>query len=163
MVEHLAQQTDASWEEGEGEYLFAQGLICRTPVIFVKPTTFMNRSGVAVVALRQQFEIPLEELLVVSDDVNLPLGKIRLRSKGSDGGHKGLASLVYQLGSDYFPRLRLGIGLPPEEMELVEYVLSDFNEREIASVKEMILRATEAIKVFVTSGMKEAISFLARR
>ncbi|HID95187.1 MAG TPA: aminoacyl-tRNA hydrolase [Candidatus Latescibacteria bacterium] len=160
VVERLAKCVGGKWKGGENCYLFTRVLIEGTPVLLVKPTTFMNSSGIAVAELIRRFEVPITELVVVSDDVNLPLGKIRLRAKGSDGGHKGLASLIYHLGSEHFPRLRLGIGSPPEAVDLVDYVLSEFEGEELPKVEEMVSRAIVVIRVLVCAGIEKAMTFL---
>ncbi len=157
VVEALAIQLQAKWQES-GLYLFAPGKLEGVPVVLVKPVTFVNRTGLAAVTLGQQFPVSIEELLVVLDDVNLSLGKIRLRLKGSDGGHKGLASLIDELGSQEFPRLRLGIGPAPEGAELRGFVLGEFEEGEVAVVEKMISEAIRAIELFV-QGEKSPWSF----
>ena len=161
VVEHLAAQLKTEWQETD-LYLFAPARIEEVPVVLVKPTTFVNRSGLAALRLKQRFPVSTEELLVVSDDVNLPLGKTRLRLKGSDGGHKGLASLIWNLCSDQFPRLRLGIGPPPEETDLTEFVLGEFREEELSVVNTMVSRAIEGIELFVCSGAEQAVEFLSQ-
>ncbi len=158
-VEHLAVELKIEWQEAD-LYLFAPGRIEEVPMVLVKPMTFVNRSGLAVVRLKQQFPVSTEELIVVLDDVNLPLGKTRLRLKGSDGGHKGLASLIWSLCSQQFPRLRLGIGPPPEGTDLVEFVLGRFREEELPVVQTMLSRAIQGIKLFVCSGAQQAMEFL---
>ena len=161
VVDHLAVQLKIEWEEAD-LYLFAPGRIEEVPVVLVKPTTFVNRSGRAAVSLKQRFPVSTEELLVVSDDVNLPLGKTRLRLEGSDGGHKGLASLIWNLCSDQFPRLRLGIGPLPEETDLREFVLGEFRAEELSVVQTMVSRAIEGIELFVCSGAEQAREFLSQ-
>ena len=105
----------------------------------------MNRSGAAVVELLSRFEAPPEGALVVCDDVNLPLGELRLRPRGSSGGHKGLQSIIEQLGSEQFPRLRLGVGGAPEGVPLEDYVLDGFLPEEEKDVEDLIIRARDAV------------------
>ncbi|OPX32860.1 MAG: aminoacyl-tRNA hydrolase [Candidatus Latescibacteria bacterium 4484_181] len=159
VVEHLAAQLEAEWQEAD-LYLFAPARIDEVPVVLVKPMTFINRSGLAATSLKQQLAISTEELLVILDDVNLPLGKTRLRLRGSDGGHKGLASLIWSLCSQQFPRLRLGTGPCPEGKDLVEFVLGEFKEEELPVVQNMILRTIQGVKLFVCSGAQQAANFL---
>ena len=99
-----------------------------TSVIFAKPMTYMNKSGVAVAALVDRFEVPLSQLCVVYDDVHLDIGMLRMRQKGSDGGQKGMKSIIHHLGTNAFPRLRIGIGEPVGD--LVDYVLTEFSRAE---------------------------------
>jgi len=159
VVEHLAAQLEAEWQEAD-LYLFAPARIDEVPVVLVKPMTFVNRSGLAATSLKQQLAISTEELLVILDDVNLPLGKTRLRFRGSDGGHKGLASLICSLCSQQFPRLRLGTGPCPEGKDLVEFVLGEFKEEELPVVQNMISRTIQGVRLFVCSGAQQAANFL---
>ena len=113
--------------------------------------TFMNRSGVAVASLLAYYKIPLEELMVIHDDADLPLGKIRIKTKGTSGGHKGLASIIEQVGSQAFQRLRIGIGRENEREDLSQYVLERFTKEERPIVDASIERASEAL-LFLLSG-----------
>lgn len=133
------------------------GLICEgrldgAPFCLLKPLTFMNRCGRAVGDLKDRFEIPLTGLFVVSDDFHLPLGKIRIRRKGSDGGHRGLKSIIRTLGDGAFPRLRIGIGPVPGDRDTVEYVLEDFEAVEGEKLKDALHRANEALRLWLTTG-----------
>ena len=119
-----------------------------TSIILAKPMTYMNNSGAAVAALARRFEIPLTELCIVYDDVHLDIGALRMRRKGSDGGQKGMKSIIHHLGTTEFPRLRIGIGEPIGA--LVDYVLTEFSEDEEIEITHTIDRALEAIETFVT-------------
>lgn len=126
-------------------------------VIIALPTTFMNRSGEAVARLVAFYGVHPKNVLVVSDDINLPLGRLRIRTKGSDGGHNGLRSVIAHLGTMEFPRLRLGIGL--EEAESVtDFVLGDFTEEETAIIRRGVERAAEAIETIVKEGAEKAMN-----
>jgi len=120
-------------------------------LLLAKPGTFMNLSGRSVACLVHKHQITLNDLLVIYDDLDLPLGKIRLRQNGSSGGHKGMNSIISALGSEDFPRIRVGIGRPQlgeqsmTEDAVVNYVLSDFSPREEAVIKPVITRIAEAI------------------
>ncbi|RKX21056.1 MAG: aminoacyl-tRNA hydrolase [Candidatus Zixiibacteriota bacterium] len=113
-------------------------------VVLAKPTTYMNLSGLAVKALLQEYNFDISQLLIVVDDFNLPLGKIRIRKSGSDGGHNGLSSIIEELETENFPRLRLGIGPLPENIEVTDFVLGQFKESEKEEVKKIINVGTEA-------------------
>ena len=126
--------------------------------IFAMPTTYMNRSGIAAKALLHRYELDASHMLVVVDDFNLPLGRLRFRGSGTDGGHNGLASIIDELGTTDFPRLRLGIGPLPEGVEQTEFVLGDFEPDEIESVKKMIATASEAVTFYLRNGLDEAMS-----
>jgi len=127
----------------------------------------MNNSGIAVGDVVQRYGIALSNLLVVCDDVNLPLGKIRLRERGSDGGHRGVASIIYHLLSNEFPRLRCGIGTPPplpaaskeeKKQQMLEFVLSTFRSDELDIVQTMIEQASEAALCFISDGITAAMN-----
>ncbi len=114
---------EAGFSAGKGNYFLGRKIIDSLEIVLLKPTTYMNRSGLAVLELVESFGLTPPEMLVVADDFNLPLGRIRLRKGGTDGGHRGLASIIYHLGSDDFPRIRMGIGPAPEGMAAEEFVL----------------------------------------
>ena len=143
------------WEEGD-LYRYAEWELEGMPVVLIEPLTYMNRSGLAVGDAVERWGMTPEEVLVVLDDVNLPLGRLRLRMKGGDGGHRGLASVIEALGSECFPRLRLGVGRP-EDGDLVKYVLSPFDEEELQVVREMVEGAAEAVRRFVREGPEAAM------
>ena len=125
-------------------------------VLLAWPTTFMNRSGEAVADLLERQEAGPENCLIVSDDFNLSLGAIRFRRRGSDGGHNGLGSIIETLGTEEFPRLRLGIGQPADKEEIVDFVLRRFEENELETVKTMLAKAAEAV-IFALSHPADAV------
>jgi PTH1 family peptidyl-tRNA hydrolase len=133
-------------------------------LLLAKPGTFVNLSGQSVAGLVHKYNIPLSDLLVIYDDLDLPLGKIRLRQSGSSGGHKGMNSIISALGSEDFPRIRVGIGRPQIEGQsvsedaIVNYVLSDFSPQEEAIIKPVIVQVSEAIDCFLTQGIEAAMS-----
>jgi len=157
VIDTLSKGLNLKLKPGEGEYLIAQGKYGGTRLLLVKPTTYVNRSGLAVSQLLSLFPLELSQLLVVCDDVNLPLGRIRIRGKGSDGGHKGLASIIYHLGEEGFPRLRVGIG-GGERNDLVGFVLGEFTPAEEEVMGKVIERAAEACLSFVQDGLMEAMN-----
>jgi PTH1 family peptidyl-tRNA hydrolase len=133
-------------------------------LLLAKPRTFMNLSGDPVACLVHKHGISLSDLLVIYDDLDLPLGKIRLRQGGGSGGHKGMNSIISALGSEAFPRIRVGIGRPQTEEQpisedaIVNYVLSDFSPQEEAIIKPVIVKVAEAIDCFLTEGIEAAMS-----
>ena len=133
-------------------------------LLLAKPGTFVNLSGNSVAGLMRKHNIPLSNLLVIYDDLDLPLGKIRLRQSGSSAGHKGMNSIISALGSEGFPRIRVGIGRPQSEEQpisedaIVNYVLSDFSPQEEAIIKPVIAKVAEAIDYFLTQGIEVAMS-----
>ncbi|MDX9757727.1 MAG: aminoacyl-tRNA hydrolase [Bacteroidota bacterium] len=142
----------------EGNRLQAMGRHGEWDVILCKPVTYMNRSGDAVVGLMEEFELYDDDLLVVYDEVQLPLGQLRLRSRGSDGGHNGLASILEMTGTDRIPRLRCGIDFSSTSDDLAGYVLSPFEEEELPHVVSMIDRAAQAVLAIMDSGMQRAMN-----
>jgi PTH1 family peptidyl-tRNA hydrolase len=127
-------------------------------VIVAKPQTYMNESGRAVGALLRFYKIPVERLLVIFDDLDLPFGAIRLRADGGAGGHNGMRSIIQQLGGNQFVRLRMGIGRPPGRMDPAAFVLQDFNRDEAAELDALLDRAGLAIDSFLATGITAAMN-----
>ena len=127
-------------------------------IILAKPQTFMNLSGQSVQGLLRFYKLPLENLLVASDDIDLPFGVIRIRPGGGSAGQKGMASIIQQLGTQDFPRLRLGIDPPPGRMDAAAYVLQEFSNKELLVVSETLDRAADAALTFVTQGLNAAMN-----
>jgi PTH1 family peptidyl-tRNA hydrolase len=133
-------------------------------LLLAKPRTFMNLSGDPVACLVNKHDTPSSDLLVIYDDLDLPMGKIRLRQSGGSGGHKGMNSIISALGSEDFPRIRVGIGRPQAEEQfvsedaIVNYVLSDFSPQEEASITPVIATVAEAIDYFLAQGIVAAMS-----
>jgi PTH1 family peptidyl-tRNA hydrolase len=127
-------------------------------VVLAWPTTYMNRCGLAVVELLEELPVGPGQMLVVLDDVNLPLGTLRFRPGGSDGGHHGLQSIIGQLGTEEFPRLRLGIGRPADNPDVTDFVLSRFLPEEAEPAKRMVALAAEAVIFAVRHRLEEAMS-----
>ena len=128
-----------------------------TPVTVVKPQRYMNRSGGPLIYLRQQMEFELAELLVVADDIALPFGRLRLRHRGSDGGHNGLRSIAETLGSRDFARLRIGVGAPADGEDAADYVLERFGADERPGAEEMVDRAMACVEAVLLDGIDLAM------
>lgn len=143
--------------ENRGSYVFRGGRIGGRRVLLAKPLTFMNRSGLAVARLLDDFPFDIDRMLVVSDDANLPLGRIRLRARGGDGGQKGLRSIIECLGSEEFQRLRLGIGAPVHADHLADFVLAPFGEDEREAVEDMVARAVDSVRTWMSDGIEQAM------
>jgi PTH1 family peptidyl-tRNA hydrolase len=156
VVDELARRWALAFEAAPADALIAKWRpIDAGPVLLAKPLTFMNASGEATGALARYFKIDLGDLLIVVDEVQLPLGKIRARARGSAGGHNGLKSVIACLGDD-FSRLRVGVGRGPEgsdRRDLADHVLSRFEPDEMADVERMIVRAADAAATFITAGI----------
>lgn len=127
-------------------------------IILVKPQTYMNLSGDAVGSLLRYYKVPLAQLMVAHDDLDLPVGVIRLRPGGGSAGQKGVASTINKVGTQNFPRLRIGIGRPPGQMAAADYVLQNFSKADQEIIDPTIDRAVEAIKVFIRDGLDAAMN-----
>ncbi|MGQ0720837.1 MAG: aminoacyl-tRNA hydrolase [Candidatus Eiseniibacteriota bacterium] len=162
VVDALAGSAGVALPMGPGAYGLARASLGGAAGLLVKPVTFMNRSGVAVKELRERFpDLAPDRLLVVCDDLDLPLGRMRFRAGGGDGGHKGLRSLISELGTRDFPRLRLGIGRPEtagESTDVVDHVLDTFRDDERETVEEVVARGAEGVRIFLTEGVLAAMN-----
>lgn len=127
--------------------------------LLMKPTTYMNNSGQAVVEAMNFYKIPPENVIVIFDDISLDVGKMRVRSKGSDGGQKGMRSIIYLSGSDKFPRIKIGIGKKPNpEWDLADWVLSRFTQKELESLEEMFENSAEAVELIISGRIDRAMN-----
>ena len=148
---------NVGFESAPAEALIAKWRRPEEAVLLVKPLTFMNLSGQAVGELARYFKIEVADLIVVVDEVHLPLGKLRARTRGSAGGHNGLKSVIAHLG-DEFARLRLGVGRGGDQRNLADHVLSRFEKDEAAEVERMTARAADASEMFITSGIEAVMN-----
>jgi PTH1 family peptidyl-tRNA hydrolase len=155
LVDKLAHDAGAVWQFNKR---FKADIAESRGVFFVKPQTFMNLSGQAVAALMRFYKIPLDKVLVAHDDIDLPLGTIRIRPGGGSGGQKGLASTIEKLGTQDFPRMRIGIGRPSGSQEAAGYVLQEFSNSDEKVLQDVLPQAVEAIKVFVADGLEAAMT-----
>lgn len=126
--------------------------------LLLSPVTYMNLSGTSVLAARDFYKLPMDQLLVVCDDLNLPLGKLRFRAKGSAGGQKGLADIITRLATDGFCRLRMGIGSPPENWDGADYVLSKFTRQEKPIIEDRVSLAADAVIVWARGGIQDCMN-----
>jgi len=163
VIARLAEGHGFRLVAGRGDFLSGSGRIAGRAVELCLPLSYMNLSGVAVRQLLSSLGREPSDLLVVCDDVNLPLGRLRLRRGGSDGGHNGLRSIIEQLGTEEFSRLRLGVGGAPQGTDLAEYVLDTFEADELALVDDMIARADGAVRLLLARGMDQAMQEHNRR
>lgn len=138
--------------------LFGQGIICGTRVLLVKPQTYMNRSGESIREIAEWYKIPVNNIIVVYDDIDIPVGKLRIRPGGSAGTHNGMRSVIYSLQDDGFPRVRIGIGRPEDEDDLVSYVLGKFTPGERKIMDRAADAAAEAAVCAATEGIDIAMS-----
>lgn len=157
VVDELARRESIAFESAPAEALIAKWRRLEEPVLLVKPLTFMNLSGQAIGELARYFKIGVADVIVVVDEVHLPLGKLRARQRGSAGGHNGLKSVIAHLG-DEFARLRLGVGRGGDQRNLADHVLSRFEKDEAAEVERMTMRAADAAEMFVASGIEAVMN-----
>lgn len=157
-LERLAADNDLAFDRRQKRARVARGTIRGQPVILVQPQTFMNESGRAVAPLARFYKVQPGCLLVIYDDLDLPLGAVRLRPEGGSGGHKGMRSIIEHLGSQAFPRLRIGIGRPPGRMAPAAYVLQDFSMEEKPQVEETLEWAVAAVEAWLCEGIEVAMS-----
>ena len=154
VLDQLAAQFGSTWEKSsKWDALSAK---CGS-VLLIKPMSFMNRSGYPLFAVAQFYKIEPQQILVVLDDLALPVGRLRLRARGGSGGHNGLESIIMQFGTEEIPRLRVGIGEAPREGS-VDYVLSRFFDEEKPLVRSAIIRAVEAVKCAIDKGLVSAMN-----
>ena len=156
VVDELARRRSVAFDASPVEALVAK-VRGAEPVLLAKPLTFMNESGEAVGGLARYFKVEPADLLIVVDEVQLPLGKLRARARGSAGGHNGLKSLIAHLGEE-FARLRIGVGRGDMRRDLADHVLARFDAAEAAEVGLMTTRAADASEMFVTSGIEAVMN-----
>ena len=157
VVDELARRESVGFESAPAEALIAKWRRADGPVLLVKPLTFMNLSGQAIGELTRYYKIELGDLIVIVDEVHLPLGKLRARTRGSAGGHNGLKSVIAHLG-DEFSRLRMGVGRGADQRNLADHVLARFEKDEAAEVERMTARAADAAEMFITSGIEAVMN-----
>ncbi len=153
----LASAHGISLTRSRASTIYGDGQIVGVPVILAKPQTYMNLSGQAVAALIRFFRVPLDRLLVIYDELDLPFGTLRLRQHGGAGGHNGMRSIIQHLGND-FPRLRLGIGRPPGRLPPAAYVLQDFSREEREALDVVLAEAARAVESFLSVGIELAMT-----
>lgn len=157
-LDRLAERLGVSFSRVMLQALVTDARHNERRVILAKPQTYMNLSGVAVGALVKFYKVPLENLLVAHDDVDLPFGALRLRPGGGSAGQKGVASIIERLTTEEFPRLRIGIGRPPGSMLAAAYVLQEFDRQEAETLPTILDRAAEAALTFITDGLDIAMN-----
>ena len=159
LIDKLLESFGARLKAGKGDYFITEATYCDEKILLMKPTTFMNNSGTAVRDVAQFYKIAVEDVLVICDDAALPIGKIRMRKQGSDGGQNGLKSVILHLGSMNFPRLRIGIANDLiGRMDLADFVLSRFTEGEKPVLEQSLEFAKEAARSWVADGIDSSMN-----
>ncbi len=162
VADALARRLETEFEHGRANALTARVGRGADALLVVKPLTMMNLSGEAVGGLAAFYKIDAADILVVADDVNLPLGRLRLRARGSAGGHNGFKSIIGTLGTDLFPRLRVGVGRGDVRRDLADHVLAGFDDDERDEVTNAIARAADAVETFLAEGIEAAMNLYNR-
>ena len=163
MIDVLAERNRIDVSLRKHRALIGKGVICGEKVILAKPQTYMNLSGESVRELTDYYKISPEELIVAYDHISLAPGQLRIREKGSAGGHNGMKNIIACLGTDVFPRIKIGIGEKPPRMDLADYVLGRFTEEERPVMEESFLRAAQAAETILSDGTAAAMNLFNRK
>lgn len=158
LMDRLAVRLEARGMKLQSKAIVTNALYEDRKLILAKPQTYMNQSGHSVQGLVHFYKLPVENILVAHDDLDLPFGTLRIRPGGGPGGQKGVASAIEQLGTKDFPRLRIGIGRPPGRMDPADYVLQNFSKDEASELPEILDRAEQAVLEFVRNGLDSAMN-----
>jgi PTH1 family peptidyl-tRNA hydrolase len=156
ILDELASRHRIYVKSRRGKALIGEGTIAEERIILAKPYTFMNLSGQAVADLSRRYHLEPSNVIVICDDVNLPLGRLRIRAGGSAGGHNGLKSIIYSIHTQEFPRVRVGIGSPRGDM--IDHVLNKFRREERVVIHDSVKRAADAIEAILSSGVDQAMN-----
>ena len=156
VLDELCKRWKINFLPSDNEYVYAENN--NNKVLLIKPTTGMNNSGIIIKSVIKKWNLKLENLFVIFDDVDLPLGKIRLRPKGGDGCHRGMESVIYHLGNNQFPRIRFGIATNDRLRPAEKYVLKSFNKKDQLLANEMIVKAADAAESIIFNGMAKTMN-----
>ena len=158
-IDYIADELGVKVKKLKYKGLYGECEIGGEKVLLLKPQTFMNLSGESIVEFVKFFKIPVENVIIISDDISLDTGRIRVRPKGSAGGHNGLKSIIYMLSSDAFPRIRIGVGAPGHsDYDLADYVLGKFSKDEIPVLEDAIIKAYKAAQEIIKRGVGSAMN-----
>lgn len=158
-IDHISVEENVEIKKLKYKALIGDTVINGHRCLLVKPQTFMNNSGEAVREISQFYKIPPEKIIVIFDDISLPCGKLRIRRKGTDGGHNGIKSIIYHLNSDNFPRIKIGVGAKPHpDYNLADWVLSTFKKDELEELKKAIAKATEVLPFMLDGEIDKAMN-----
>ena len=157
-IDTLAEKLGVKIDRIKYKSLCTTCIINDKKVLLMKPSTYMNLSGQAVTEAMNFFKIPPEKVIVIFDDISLDVGKMRIRRKGSDGGHNGIKNIIYLSGSDMFPRIKIGVGHKPEKWDLADWVLSSFSDSEMKLLKETAEKACDAVSLIIDGKTDRAMN-----
>jgi PTH1 family peptidyl-tRNA hydrolase len=158
VVDLVARRIGAGFDAAPADALQAKWRLADDVVLLVKPLTYMNVSGQAVAALSRYYKVALPDVLIVCDDVNLPLGRLRVRANGSEGGHNGLRSVAAEFGSIDYARLRIGVGRGDSRRDLADHVLARFEPDEMSGIEAAVARAADAVGTWVSDGLAKTMN-----
>ena len=158
MITYLCDKYDIALSKRQGKALVGKGMIAGQKVILAQPQTYMNASGESVRALLDYYKLDNEEFVVIYDDISLAVGQIRVRPKGSAGGHNGIKSVIAHLGTQEFPRIKIGVGAKPDGGNLVNHVLGRFSREEDGMVRDVFALAGEALGAILNEGVSDAMN-----
>lgn len=159
VIDKLADKYNISMNEKKHKAICGKGMIEGEKVILLKPQTYMNLSGESVVDAVNFYKVdPEEDVIIIYDDIDLDVGKLRIRAKGSAGGHNGMKNIIAHLGTQVFPRIRVGVGAKPKDWDLADYVLGRFPKEELPEIEAERETACEAVKIIVSQGVEVAMN-----
>lgn len=158
VIDQLSKEYNISVDTAKHKGLYGKGKIEGQTVILLKPMTYMNLSGESVAAVASYFKIAPEDVIVIYDDINLDVGRLRIREKGSAGGHNGIKNIIAHLSTDVFPRIRVGVGMKPPKMDLADYVLSRFSKEEQELMEDGYQKACKALELMVVDDIAKAMN-----
>ncbi len=158
VITELADKHRIAVDTKKHKALIGKGIIGGEKVILAKPQTFMNLSGESVREIVDYYQITMEDILIIFDDISLDVGQLRIRAKGSAGGHNGVKSIIAHLGSDAFARIKVGVGEKPAKMDLADYVLGRFHGEELAQIREGVEQAAVAAELIVSDQLQTAMN-----
>lgn len=153
ILDYVSNILSVDFRASKGDYYFCKGKLNQTPFYLIKPCDFVNNSGIGAKQFLQDVQVSLSNFLVICDDVNLPIGKIAVRRNGGDGGHNGVASIIYHLNSNLFPRLKIGIGNDFPAGQLSDYVLDDFSKEDERELPTVLKKSSMLIQEFILGGI----------
>ncbi|NLY44468.1 MAG: aminoacyl-tRNA hydrolase [Tissierella sp.] len=157
-IDLIAKRNNIDLNKIKFKSVYGEGLIGREKVILVKPQTYMNNSGITVKELTQFYKLPVEDIIVIVDDIDIGFADIRIKAKGSAGSHNGLKSIIYHLQEDKFPRVKIGIGKKHPEQDLADFVLSRFSKEETPDIEDSISKAAEAVEAIIQEDIESAMN-----
>ena len=158
VLDHIAEKYNTRIDRLKYKSYCGTAEINGVKVLLLKPQTYMNNSGQALVEAMNFYKIPPENCIIIFDDISLDVGKMRIRRKGSDGGQKGMRSIIYLTGSDAFPRIKVGIGAKPESWDLADWVLSRFSDQELKSLDSVCENAAAAAELIISENIDKAMN-----